>query len=106
VDGQASFHEDQWSYDSGGGGKTRILQIGGVFEKAGVNFSAIEGSLPSGIAARLRLETDPFFATGVSLVIHPQSPLVPIVHLSDRSLIVRGNPGGIFTMVKADNAIF
>src|SRR5215831_8939081 len=68
---QASFHEDRWYYDAGGGGRTRILQNGAVFEKAGVNFSAIEGSVPASIAAKMEVGTDPFFATGVSLVIHP-----------------------------------
>jgi coproporphyrinogen III oxidase len=84
VDGLASFHEDRWRYDSGGGGRTRILQNGCVFEKAGVNFSAVEGSLPPAIATRMHLETEPFFATGVSLVIHPLSPLVPTVHMNVR----------------------
>jgi coproporphyrinogen III oxidase len=84
VEGQAFFHEDRWSYDGGGGGKTRVLQNGAVFEKAGVNFSAIEGTIASEIAARMHLERVPFFATGVSLVIHPLSPMVPIVHLNVR----------------------
>ena len=84
VDGQASFQEDRWSYDGGGGGKTRILQNGGVFEKAGVNFSAIEGSLPATVAAKMQVETDPFFATGVSLVIRPLSPMAPTIHMNVR----------------------
>lgn len=84
VDGQEPFREDRWHYAGGGGGKTRILQNSAVFEKAGVNFSAIEGSLPSRVAAKMQVETDPFFATGVSLVIHPVNPMTPIVHMNVR----------------------
>lgn len=85
LDGKESFREDRWTFSSGGGGgKTRILQAGGVFEKAGVNFSAIEGSLPDSIAARMQVDTDPFFATGVSLVLHPWNPMAPVVHMNVR----------------------
>lgn len=84
LDGRARFREDQWSYSGGGGGKTRILQGGAVFEKAGVNFSAIESVVPQAIAAKLKVTTTPFFATGVSLVLHPENPMVPIVHMNVR----------------------
>jgi len=84
LDGVAAFQEDRWSYAGGGGGKTRILQFGGVFEKAGVNFSAIEGRLPAHIARRMRVDDEPFFASGVSLVVHPLSPMTPIVHMNVR----------------------
>jgi coproporphyrinogen III oxidase len=84
IEQHASFHEDRWCYEGGGGGRTRILQNGDVFEKAGVNFSAIEGSLPPAIAAQLQVGTDPFFATGVSLVVHPLNPMLPIVHMNVR----------------------
>jgi coproporphyrinogen III oxidase len=84
IEPQASFHEDRWCYEGGGGGRTRILQNGAVFEKAGVNFSAIEGSLPAAIAVKMQVGTDPFFATGVSLVIHPLNPMAPIVHMNVR----------------------
>jgi coproporphyrinogen III oxidase len=83
LDGEARFHEDSWNY-SGGGGKTRILESGAVFEKAGVNFSAIRSALPPAIAAKLKIAPDPFFATGVSLVLHPVNPMVPIVHMNVR----------------------
>jgi coproporphyrinogen III oxidase len=84
LDGKASFCEDRWSYSGGGGGKTRILQGGSVFEKAGVNFSAIEGVFPESLAAKLGAAATPFFATGVSLVLHPENPMVPIVHMNVR----------------------
>ncbi len=84
LDGRARFREDRWSHSSGGGGKTRILQGGAVFEKAGVNFSAIEGVLPEAVAAKLKITSIPFFATGVSLVLHPENPMVPIVHMNVR----------------------
>jgi coproporphyrinogen III oxidase len=84
LDGRSRFCEDYWSYSGGGGGKTRILQGGAVFEKAGVNFSAIEGTLPETFAAKLKVAATPFFATGVSLVLHPENPMVPIVHMNVR----------------------
>src|SRR5437879_2470033 len=71
------FREDIWSREGGGGGRTRILENGGVFEKAGVNFSAVHGNLPEEFAAKIPLGTGTeFFATGVSLVFHARSPLV------------------------------
>jgi len=84
VDGTAHFCEHEWSYKGGGGGKTRILQGGTVFEKAGVNFSAIQGALPAAIATKMRISDAPFFATGISRVLHPRSPMVPIVHMNLR----------------------
>ena len=84
LDGRARFSEDRWSYSGGGGGKTRVLQGGAVFEKAGVSFSAVEGVLPDTMAAKLKIARAPFFATGVSLVLHPENPMVPIVHMNVR----------------------
>ena len=84
LDGRARFGEDRWNYSGGGGGKTRILQGGAVFEKAGVNFSAIESVLPEAIAAKMKVAPAPFFATGVSVVLHPENPMVPIVHMNVR----------------------
>jgi coproporphyrinogen III oxidase len=82
-----SFREDSWKYDKGeGGGRTRIYESGELLEKGGVNFSAIWGSsLPSSAATGFQVpEKTPFFATGVSLVLHPRSPWVPTVHLNIR----------------------
>ncbi len=90
LDGKAKFSEDNWKRGEGGGGRTRVLQDGKVFEKGGVNFSAVEGELPER-AAREILQTENskkqktwFYATGVSIVIHPSSPMVPIIHMNVR----------------------
>lgn len=84
ADGKATFHQDLWERPGGGGGRTRIIQEGNVIEKGGVNFSAVEGQLPSNIQQALGVEGDQFYATGVSIVIHPNSPMVPIIHMNTR----------------------
>ena len=84
TDGSAQFHEDIWQYAGGGGGRTRVLQDGAVFEKAAVNSCAVEGSFPEHIAARINIAAAQFFACGISLVLHPQSPMAPIVHMNLR----------------------
>src|SRR5215510_6715917 len=82
-----SFREDEWSREGGGGGRTRILEQGKVFEKAGVNFSSVHGDLPEQFASKIPLGNGTaFFATGVSLVFHPRSPMVPAVHANFRYL--------------------
>lgn len=85
-DGQARFHEDSWTRPEGGGGRSRVLADGAVFEKAGINFSDVEGSqLPaSASATRPQLAGAPFRAMGVSLVIHPRNPHVPTTHMNVR----------------------
>lgn len=84
VDGKAKFEEELWERDGGGGGRTRIIQNGNIFEKGGVNFSAVHGQLPHTVKKALNVEQDDFFATGVSIVIHPNHPLVPIIHMNIR----------------------
>ncbi len=84
VDGQATFHQDLWNRPEGGGGRSRVITDGPVFEKGGVNFSAVHGPTPDKILKALGLEASDFFATGVSIVIHPRSPLVPIIHMNVR----------------------
>jgi coproporphyrinogen III oxidase len=87
VDGEARFREDNWLREGGGGGRTRVLEEGAVFEKAGVNFSAVEGVLPEEFAKKIELgEGGEFFATGVSLVLHPRNPYAPTVHANFRYL--------------------
>ena len=85
VDGQ-KFHEDSWEYESGGGGRSRVLQEGNVFEKAGVNFSNVKGEFTEEFAAQIPGEGRSFTATGVSLVLHPYNPKVPTVHANFRFL--------------------
>ncbi len=84
VDGKAKFEEEKWERDGGGGGRTRVIQNGNIFEKGGVNFSAVEGELPEAIKKGLKIDSEDFFATGVSIVIHPNHPLVPIIHMNIR----------------------
>jgi coproporphyrinogen III oxidase len=83
-DGKAKFQEDKWERDGGGGGITRVLQNGNVIEKGGVNFSAVHGKLPDIIKKALKVEEEDFFATGVSIVMHPENPFVPIIHMNVR----------------------
>src|SRR2546427_4951775 len=86
LDGRARFHDDVWERPGGGGGRTRVLTKGAVFEKAGVNFSDVFGQLPESFAAQVPGEGREFTATGISLVLHPRSPLVPTVHANFRFL--------------------
>lgn len=83
-DGKATFQEDKWEHHSGGGGRTRLIQDGNVFEKGGVNFSQVTGKLSEAAQKALGIEGAGFFATGVSIVIHPTSPRVPIIHMNVR----------------------
>ncbi|HBS25673.1 MAG TPA: oxygen-dependent coproporphyrinogen oxidase [Gammaproteobacteria bacterium] len=89
ADGEKSFQHDDWDRPTGGGGRTRVLENGAVFEQAGVNFSHVKGlSLPpSATAARPELTGRSFEATGVSLVIHPANPYAPTTHMNVRFFI-------------------
>jgi coproporphyrinogen III oxidase len=84
VDGKAKFEEENWTRAEGGGGRTRILNNGGVFEKAGVNFSSVSGPMPEKLVKAMNVAPADFFATGISLVLHPFSPMVPTVHANFR----------------------
>ena len=83
ADGGGKFIEDLWDRPGGGGGRARVIH-GDVLEKGGVNFSAVHGTLPEKITAKLGVDTGEFFATGVSIVQHPVSPEVPIIHMNVR----------------------
>lgn len=85
-DGSGRFREDRWNRPEGGGGCSRVMEEGDVFEKAGINFSDVEGSglPPSATAARPQLAGAPFRAMGVSLVFHPNNPHVPTTHMNVR----------------------
>jgi len=93
-DGKEKFIEDKWERPGGGGGRTRVLADGEVFEQAGVNFSHVHGdNLPaSATAQRPELSGRSFQATGVSLVIHPKNPYVPTSHANVRFFIAE-KPG-------------
>ncbi|TVP52804.1 MAG: oxygen-dependent coproporphyrinogen oxidase [Mongoliibacter sp.] len=83
-DGRGAFREDLWKRPEGGGGRTRIFENGRVIEKGGVAFSAVEGPTPDKILQKLQLEKADFYATGVSIVLHPYNPMVPIIHMNIR----------------------
>lgn len=84
ADGKGKFEEELWTREGGGGGRTRILQNGNIIEKGGVNFSAVYGKLPESIKKAFGVAEDDFFATGVSIVIHPKHPWIPIIHMNIR----------------------
>jgi coproporphyrinogen III oxidase len=86
VDGRARFREDLWDRPGGGGGRTRVLADGAVFEKAGVNFSQVWGEFSEEFARSMPGEGRAFQATGISLVLHPLNPMVPTVHANFRFL--------------------
>ena len=84
TDGKALFEQELWDRAGGGGGRTRIMQGGDVIEKGGVNFSAVHGKLPEAVKKAFKVDSDDFFATGVSIVMHPVNPFVPIIHMNIR----------------------
>jgi coproporphyrinogen III oxidase len=84
LDGQATFQEDTWQREEGGGGHTHTLQGGQIFEKAGVAFSAVHGPVTDAMKKQLGHEGEVFFATGVSIVLHPRHPRHPIMHMNVR----------------------
>lgn len=95
VDGKARFQEDLWERPEGGGGRTRVIENGSVFEKGGVNISAVHGKLPESMQAYLKVEDADFFACGLSLVIHPVNPMVPTTHANWRYFELYDNNGNI-----------
>ena len=88
-DGESRFREDSWEREGGGGGRSRVMEDGAVFEKAGINFSHVygEGLPPSATAHRPELAGRSFQAMGVSLVIHPHNPYAPTSHANVRFFI-------------------
>ncbi|MEM8938742.1 MAG: oxygen-dependent coproporphyrinogen oxidase [Bacteroidota bacterium] len=84
LDSKSLFHQDKWDRSGGGGGRSRVIKQGNLIEKGGVNFSAVEGQTPQKILSALSLPDADFFATGVSIVLHPQNPWVPIIHMNIR----------------------
>ena len=87
----SKYMEDLWDREGGGGGRTRIFNEGNLFEKAGVNFSEVFGQLDPKFASSMPMgEGTEFYATGVSLVMHPKNPFIPTTHANFR-FIQRGN---------------
>jgi coproporphyrinogen III oxidase len=98
LDGGGSFREDLWDRPGGGGGVSRVLTEGQTYEKAGVNRSAVGGVLDPVMAQRIGarpvgIEPQSFFVTGLSLVAHPRSPMVPTIHLNVRYFEITGPSG-------------
>ena len=84
IDGGAAFKQDLWERPQGGGGRTRVIENGNVFEKGGVNTSEVFGELPESMQAYFGVKEANFFACGLSLVLHPLNPMVPTVHANWR----------------------
>jgi coproporphyrinogen III oxidase len=82
--GAARFGQDDWQRPGGGGGHSRVLEHGQILEKGGVGFSAVEGEMSAAAARQLHMPDPHFYATGVSVVLHPRSPRVPIIHMNVR----------------------
>ncbi|ACG73092.1 Coproporphyrinogen oxidase [Anaeromyxobacter sp. K] len=89
ADGAARFAADPWERPGGGGGESRVLQDGAVLEKAGVNVSEVHGELPDALARKVQGEGGAFTAVGLSVVVHPASPMAPTAHMNVR-LLSRG----------------
>ena len=95
VDGKAKFQEDLWKRPEGGGGRTRVIENGNIFEKGGVNISAVHGALPQSMQTYFGVKDADFFACGLSLVLHPKNPFVPTVHANWRYFEMYNKVGAI-----------
>jgi len=87
IDGVGKFYEDCWTREGGGGGRSRVMLEGRVFEKAGVGFSDVSGQMSEEFAKQVPGEGRDFSARGISLVFHPRNPMVPTVHANFRFLV-------------------
>lgn len=95
TDGKARFREDLWERPGGGGGRTRVIENGDVFEKGGVNISRVFGKLPESMQNYFGVGDADFFACGLSLVLHPKNPFVPTVHANWRYFEMYNSDGNI-----------
>ncbi len=93
IDGKAVFREDLWERPEGGGGRTRVIENGAVFEKGGVNISRVHGPLAPTMQKYFGVGEVDFFACGLSLVLHPKNPMVPTVHANWRYFEMYGKDG-------------
>lgn len=78
------FREDEWKREGGGGGKSRVIENGKIFEKGGVNISSVYGKMSEAVAGHLDTEPSDFGACGISLILHPLSPMIPTIHMNVR----------------------
>ncbi|WP_034918125.1 oxygen-dependent coproporphyrinogen oxidase [Gillisia sp. CAL575] len=95
VDGSVKFKEDVWERPEGGGGRTRVIENGAVFEKGGVNISEVHGPLPLAMQQYFKVGEVDFFACGLSLVLHPKNPMVPTVHANWRYFEMYDKSGSV-----------
>ncbi|MEI6185288.1 MAG: oxygen-dependent coproporphyrinogen oxidase [Bacteroidota bacterium] len=95
CDGTATFIEDKWDRPEGGGGKTRVIANGNVFEKGGVNTSIVFGEVTPTMRQQLKIDGHTWFACGLSLVIHPINPFVPTVHCNYRMFELYNEEGEV-----------
>lgn len=91
VDGKGKFIEDKWDRQEGGGGRTRVISNGNVFEKGGVNMSVVFGDVTEAMRNQLKINGDKWFAGGISIVLHPFNPFVPTVHCNYRMFELYNN---------------
>ena len=97
IDGGAKFQEDVWERHEGGGGRTRVIENGRIFEKGGVNISAVHGELPAPLQKQFGVAQGNFFACGLSLVLHPNNPMIPTVHANWRYFEMYDYKGNVVT---------
>ncbi len=97
IDGEAIFKEHLWDRPEGGGGRTRVIENGAIFEKGGVNTSEVHGTLPKSMQEYFGVQEANFFACGLSLVLHPYNPMVPTVHANWRYFELYDKSGAIVT---------
>jgi len=95
IDGKAVFKEDIWKRPEGGGGRSRIIENGNVFEKGGVNISEVHGKLPESMQQYFGVHEANFFACGLSLVLHPKNPFAPTVHANWRYFELYNDAGDV-----------
>ena len=95
VDEKSRFIEDRWERAEGGGGRTRVISNGNIFEKGGVNISVVHGAVTDTMRTQLRIEGESWFACGLSLVLHPSNPYVPTVHCNYRMFELYDDGGKI-----------
>jgi coproporphyrinogen III oxidase len=94
-DGAAFFKEDEWKRPEGGGGKTRVIANGNVFEKGGVNTSVVYGEVTDPMRTQLGISGDNWFACGLSIVLHPSNPFVPTIHCNYRMFELYNKNGDV-----------
>lgn len=97
LDGATKFKEDIWKREEGGGGRTRVIENGAIFQKGGVNISAVYGELPETLRKQFKVDEGDFFACGLSLVLHPKNPFVPTIHANWRYFEMYNSQGEIVT---------